>query len=89
MDAKRVKTGQKLLDAAHKFWKACHEEGQYGAVQWLEGTDGCLVIFTRGEYRDTLISNIYKIPEQKIHVIGERMPSDDDETAQPADARPE
>ena len=31
---------QKLLDAAHEFWSACHAEGQYGAVQWLTGTTG-------------------------------------------------
>lgn len=26
MDGKRFAAAQKLLDAAHKFWKACHDE---------------------------------------------------------------
>ena len=57
-DAKRKAAGQKLLDAAHEFWNACHEEGQYGAIQWMCGTNGELVIFTRGEYRASLLGNI-------------------------------
>jgi hypothetical protein len=78
MDDKRMEAGQKLLDAAAEFWKACHEEGQYGAVQWLEGTGGELVIFTRGEYRQQLMSNVETLPSvDKIHLFGEEMPSAD------------
>jgi hypothetical protein len=79
MDEKRRETGQKLLDAAYNFWHACQEEGQYGAVQWLEGTGGELVIFTRGEYRDVLMSNIQRLPLE-VHFFSETMkdePEDD------------
>lgn len=80
MDKKRRAAGQKLLDAAHEFWRACHAEGQSGAVQWLTGTLGEVVIFTRGEYRDQLMTNIHTLPNvEKIHFFAEEMPSDDDE----------
>ena len=79
MDKKRIAAGQKLLDAAHEFWTACHEEGQYGAVQWLEGTCGELVIFTRCEYRDLLMNNIDTLPNvEKIHFFGEQMPDENE-----------
>jgi hypothetical protein len=72
MDEKRRATAQKLLGAAHEFWKACQEEGQYGAVHWLEGSHGELLIFTRGEYRARLMSNIDCLSSQtEIHVFKE------------------
>ena len=78
MDEKRKETGQKLLDAAQAFWEACHEEGQYGAVQWLEGTMGELIIYTRGEYREQLVGNIECLPNAgKIHMFAEQMPDED------------
>jgi hypothetical protein len=80
VDEQRLKTGQALIDAAYKFWEACHKEGQYGAVQWLEGTNGELIIFTRSEYRDRLMWNIPTLPNaDKIHMFGESMPEEVDE----------
>ena len=80
MDEKRQAAGQKLLDAAQEFWDACHQEGQYGAVQWLTGTNGELVIYTRGEYRERLMANIHTLPNVgKIHMFGEQMPAEDDD----------
>lgn len=61
-DSARGIAAQKLLDAAHDFWKECNKAGQYGAVQWLQGADGSLVIFTRGEYRHQLIGTIPVLP---------------------------
>lgn len=81
MDAKRRKAGQKLLNAAHEFWRACHEEAPYesGAVQWLQGSQGELLIFTRGEYLQTLMANIHELPRAKVHFFkGEVMPNKDD-----------
>ncbi len=78
MDDKRREAGQKLLDAAAAFWAACNEEGQFGAVQWLTGTRGELVIYTRGEYREQLLQNISTLPfVEKIHLFGEQMPTDE------------
>lgn len=79
MDKKRQEAGAKLLEAAQEFWDACHEEGQYGAVQWLEGSLGELLIYTRGEYRQQLMANIHGMSSAKVHFFqGEVMPSDDD-----------
>lgn len=79
MDTKRQIAAQKLIDAAQEFWDACHEEGQYGAVQWLEESDGCLLIYTRGEYRQHLMENIYTLPSSKVHYFkGEVMPDKED-----------
>ncbi len=79
MDKKRMKAAQKLLDAAHEFWNSCHDEGQYGAVQWLTGSRGELVIFTRGEYRGPLMENITKLSEDEtVHFFGEPMPKENE-----------
>lgn len=80
MDEKRFETGKALLRAAHKFWKACDSEGQHGAVQWLIGTDGELIIFTRGEYRQRLMENIEKLSYQEnIHLFHESMEIEEEE----------
>ncbi len=80
MDDKRIAAGTKLLAAAQEFWEACHEEKQYGAVQWLEGTSGELLIYTRGEYRRQLMENIGSLPSAKVHFFrGEVIPGEDDE----------
>lgn len=80
MDKKRQEAGAKLLEAAQEFWDACHQEGQYGAVQWLEGTGGELLIYTRGEYRSQLMANIHSMPSAKVHFFrGEALPDDDED----------
>lgn len=48
---------ERLNDAGHEFWLACHnQEYGGGAIRWVEYSDGSLIIFTRGEYRDRLMS---------------------------------
>jgi hypothetical protein len=80
MDKKRRETGQRLIEAAHEFWKACKEEGQYGAVQWLTGEDGELIIFTRGEYKDRLMKNIGDLYSQSpVHTFSESLKEEDGE----------
>ena len=60
---------QKLLDAAHDFWQSSSPRV---AVRWLSASDDALVIFTRGEYRKTLMSNIDKLPGENVTwLIGE------------------
>jgi len=55
------KVGQTLLDASYNYWEAAQKAGIGGACIWLEDADGKLVIFTRGEYRETLMRGIDKI----------------------------
>lgn len=78
MDDKRKEAADKLLAAAYEFWGECHKAGQYGAVQWLQGTTGELIIFTRGEYRRQLMQNIDRLPNQdEIYYFGEQIPTED------------
>lgn len=79
MDEKRIAAGQLLLDSALAYWQACREEFQDGSVQWLEGSNGELLIFTRFEYRHVLMQNIDKLPSSVVHKFGESMPTDEDE----------
>lgn len=52
---------QKLLDAAYEYWTLMQEAGRGGALFWLDDSSGRTVIFTRGEYRSHLLSNIDSI----------------------------
>lgn len=58
-----------LHEAGHDLFKARRKEGLGGAVCWVEYGDGTVVIFTRGEYRETLMRNIDEIPEPKTVVF--------------------
>lgn len=76
VDKKRQEAALKLLKHAHKYWNACHSEGQFGAVQWVIGEYGELIIFTRGEYRNRLMANISTLAdEENVHLFGEQIPS--------------
>lgn len=50
--------GQTLLDAAYAYWKVMQEAGMGGALFWLDDAAGKTVLFTRGEYRATLLRNV-------------------------------
>lgn len=50
--------GQALLDAAYAYWRLMQEAGQGGALFWLDDSAGRTVLFTRGEYRATLLRNV-------------------------------
>jgi hypothetical protein len=70
MDEKRLKSATKLLDAAYEFWNSCHLEGQYGAVQWLIGSNGELILFTRGEYKNKILNNVFELNStEKVHTF--------------------
>lgn len=55
-------SADRLRYAGHDFWTACQKEAGGGAVRWIDFSDGTLIIFTRGEYRDALLSGVDKIP---------------------------
>lgn len=57
-EAEMQEAGQCLLDAAYAYWKLMQEAGQGGALFWLDDQAGKTVLFTRGEYRSTLLKNI-------------------------------
>lgn len=61
MSAELVAKGQALLDAAYDYWQAMQRAGKGGALFWLDDSSGRTVIFTRGEYRPTLLYNVDQI----------------------------
>lgn len=65
----RHAAAQRVLHAMHDFWKLAPIRG---AVQWIEDTDGHLVVFTRGEYRDAIRAAIGEAlsPEQFFALDG-------------------
>lgn len=58
------KAAERLLDAAMDYWKVYAKETGGSAVVWVSDTDGRLVVLTRGEYRDHLLSNIHRLPRE-------------------------
>jgi hypothetical protein len=55
-------SADQLAKAGHAFWSTCREEAGGGAVRWLDFSDGTLIIFTRGEYRESLLAGVHDIP---------------------------
>ncbi len=54
-ELKRIHAAAALLNSAAAFFASESVHGMRGAVKWVEGADGALVIFTRGEYREQLL----------------------------------
>ncbi len=50
--------GNRLLETALEYRDRANNLGISGAVIWLKGSDGAMVIVTRGEYREQLLRNI-------------------------------
>jgi hypothetical protein len=53
--------GARFLEAGEAYWEMMQKTGIGGAVAWCSSTEGGLAIFTRGEYRETLLRNIEQI----------------------------
>lgn len=63
-----------LLTAAMEWWYASRKAKVNGAVKWLEGEDGSLLIFTRGEYRDKLMANIDAYGCEPVKFFNDKQP---------------
>ena len=59
----RIKA-EKLMKAAYEYWQECQKIGGPRAVIWLSDTDGKLVVFTRGEYRETIMQNLGPLADE-------------------------
>ena len=62
----------KLLAAAYDYWKAFQREQHRAAVLWLQDSDGKVLIFTRGEYRERLMAAVDRLGEPLYFVAKER-----------------
>lgn len=54
-ELKRTHAAAALLNSAAAFFASESAHGMHGAVKWVEGDGGELVIFTRVEYREQLL----------------------------------
>lgn len=53
------KAAEKFRDAGFAYWEAMNKAGvPSGAIAWVKSDDGSLVLYTRGEYLDVLLTNI-------------------------------
>lgn len=50
--------GEAFLKAGLKFWEGRAKFGESGAIAWYKDSNKGMVIFTRGEYSQQLVSNI-------------------------------
>lgn len=69
--------GDALHVAGHEFWKGCNREAGGGAVRWVAYDDGTLIVFTRGEYRDTLMNNVHTLPGIPTLVFDQKSDEED------------
>ena len=52
----------RFLAAGKEYWDACAKAGlNVGAVIWIEDSHKGLGVFTRGEYRATILRNIPEV----------------------------
>lgn len=55
------KEATKFLASGRRYWEFMQRFGLGGAVSWVKDTDGFGCVFTRGEYEETIISNITRL----------------------------
>lgn len=60
------KVGDKFLAAAQEYWVASHKAGVDGAVIWLKDSAEGFVLYTRGEYQDTILRSIPELGPVKM-----------------------
>jgi hypothetical protein len=69
-DDPRYAAAQKVINAMHDYFDL---DPMGGAVRWIEDSDGRVIIFTRGEYRDAIRDLLNKEsfvrPEEKFEAM--------------------
>ena len=71
---------QALLDAAHAYWQACYEANSPGAIRWLRDTNDRLLVFTRGEYIEQIMENIWSVKQKEsVELFGEALELEEEE----------
>ena len=62
---------QRLLDECQTYYDLMRKRGLAGGCIWLTGGDGQMVVFTRGEYRHQLLTNIEaEMDAKRIYAFG-------------------
>lgn len=62
---------EKLLEAAHAYYKVMQKRQLAGGCIWLTDKDGAMVVFTRGEFKNQLMHNIEtRLPFERAYSLG-------------------
>ena len=56
-DSELAEKGQALIKAAYEYWQVYQRECGSSAVVWLDDTIGHFVLFTRSEYKDSIMAS--------------------------------
>jgi hypothetical protein len=51
-----AEAAKKFLDAGYEFWKVHARVCGMTAVKWVDSENGHMALFTRGEYREEILS---------------------------------
>ena len=71
MDEELNGAAEKLLEAAHAYYKAMQKKQLAGGCIWLTDKDGAMVVFTRGEFKNQLLRNIETgLPFERSYSFG-------------------
>lgn len=68
-DSELSKAGKELIAAAYRFWQIHQREAGGGAVVWLEDDSGHFVLFTRGEYKDAILSSAIRETRSETYMF--------------------
>jgi hypothetical protein len=55
------KKAHSLVKAAREFWEERQRIGALGAVCWIEVESGEMVLFTRSEYKEKILDNVFEL----------------------------
>ena len=61
VDSKLGVLGRQLMETAHEFWVEHQKVCGSSAVVWLEDYSGHFILFTRGEYKQGFIKQIWDL----------------------------
>lgn len=71
MDTELHSAAEKLLEAAHAYYKIMQKKDLAGGCIWLTDKDGAMVVFTRGEFKNQLLHNIEtRLPFEQTYSFG-------------------
>lgn len=71
MDNELQSAAEKLLEAAHAYYKIMQKKDLAGGCIWLTDKDGAMVVFTRGEFKNQLLHNIEtRLPFERTYSFG-------------------
>jgi hypothetical protein len=64
-DSELYRKGQALIEAGQAYWEEYQKVCTPGAIVWLTMNNGNFILFTRGEYKEDLISVIQDLEQDK------------------------